>query len=83
MRYVVGCLVSVVVLFGALLLGMYLIVGEGDQRGVVGLMLLTAVALFLQHRWHSGYVSETERLLLRKISRLEEHVNPSQEEPRS
>jgi len=73
MRYVVGCLV---VLFGGLLLGLYLIIGEGDKRGVVGLMLLTAVTFFLQHRSHS----ENDRFLSRRIYRLEQQVKLSTNE---
>jgi hypothetical protein len=79
MRYVAGCLVTIAVLFGGLSLGMYLIFGDADKRGVIGLMLLTAVAFFLQHRSHSEY----ERFLAKRIYRLEEQVKLSAEEATS
>jgi hypothetical protein len=56
MKLVVRCLLGLGMLFGALNLGAYL----GDTRGVVGLMLLAAYALFL--------ASESKRLLFHQLS---------------
>ena len=81
MRVIAAVLAVLGALLVALLVVVYLITGDGDQRGVVGLLLLTAVGLFLQHHWLYCYASESTRLLAQRVCRLEEQCKASQKEP--
>jgi hypothetical protein len=80
MRFVAISLLGLAALFGTLLLGAFLIGGDGDQRGVLGLLLLTAVGFILQYRRFSSYISESERLLSSRVYRLEERLKASHTE---
>ena len=80
MRELVTVLVGLIGLFGALVLGLYIVGGSGD-RGVLGLVMLTGAGLFLQYRSLSGYARESNQLLSQRIYRLEEQLKALQNGP--
>jgi hypothetical protein len=55
--------------------------GSGDRSGLLGLLLLTGGGLFLLYRSLSDSARKSYQLLSQQISRLEEQLKASQNEP--
>jgi hypothetical protein len=81
MRELVTLLLGLVALFGALILGQYLIFGSGDRSGVLGLLLLSGAGLFLQYSSFFNSSRENARLVSQRLSLLEEQIKSSQNKP--